>query len=81
MRSHGPRVFDAPVQAVWRAVQACVLARRGEHDLAEALTGEAVGFAFDTDDLWCRGDVHLWVSEVHARAGRGTRPLRWRGSR
>lgn len=62
--------FDIPVQAIWRAVQACVLARRGEHEQAEAVAGKAVEFAFETDDLWCRGDAHLRVSEVHARAGR-----------
>jgi DNA-binding SARP family transcriptional activator len=62
--------FDVPVQAAWRAVYACALARRGGHEQAEGPAREAVALAFDTDDLWCRGDVHLRVSEVHALAGR-----------
>ena len=53
-------------QAMWRSVQAQVLARRGRHDEAEALAREAVALLAPTDAVTDRGDALLALAEILA---------------
>ena len=57
---------DLMTQAMWRGVQARVLARRGRYDEAEALAREAVALVEPTDALTDRGDALLALAEILA---------------
>jgi DNA-binding SARP family transcriptional activator len=57
---------DLTTQAMWRGVQARVLAHRGRHDEAEALAREAVALIAPTDALTDRGDALLALAEILA---------------
>jgi class 3 adenylate cyclase len=61
---------DVEAQALWRAVRAKILARRGEATAAERLAREADALARTTDDLELQGDTLAAVGEVLRRAGR-----------
>jgi tetratricopeptide (TPR) repeat protein len=61
---------DVEAQALWRAVQAKVLARRGEPTAAERLAREADALARTSDDLELQGDTLAALGEVLRRAGR-----------
>jgi class 3 adenylate cyclase/tetratricopeptide (TPR) repeat protein len=61
---------DVEAQALWRAVRAKVLARRGEPTAAERLAREADALARTSDDLELQGDTLAALSEVLRRAGR-----------
>ena len=81
---------DLTTQAMWRGVQARVLAHRGSHDEAEALAREAVALVEPTDALTDRGDALLALAEILAlrdqpadaadRRARGARSLHPQGS-
>ena len=55
---------DTPTQAIWRGVQAKVLAREGKCGQAEALAREGVALLEPTDLLSHRGDAMLDLAEV-----------------
>jgi tetratricopeptide (TPR) repeat protein len=55
---------DLSAQVEWRGVQAKILARRGQHDEAEALAREAVDLVARTDLLRHRGTALLDLGEV-----------------
>jgi ATP/maltotriose-dependent transcriptional regulator MalT len=55
---------DTMTQAVWRGVQAKVLAREGRCEEAEALAREAVALIEPTDLLSHRGDALLDLADV-----------------
>ena len=57
---------DLTTQAMWRGVQARVLAHRGSYDEAEALAREAVALVDPTDALTDRGDALLALAEILA---------------
>jgi tetratricopeptide (TPR) repeat protein len=61
-RATAPDDLSAGVQ--WRAVQAKVLARKGDLDRAEALAREAVALAGETDFLVLRADALMDLAEV-----------------
>jgi tetratricopeptide (TPR) repeat protein len=61
---------DVLSQVLWRAVQAKVLARRGELESPEKLAREAVALADSTDSFDARGTVRLALAEVLRLAGR-----------
>jgi tetratricopeptide (TPR) repeat protein len=61
---------DLYTQALWRQVQALVLASRGEYSDAERLAREAVAIAGDTDMLELQGDCYRDLGEVLEAAGR-----------
>jgi ATP/maltotriose-dependent transcriptional regulator MalT len=61
---------DVISQAVGRAIQARVLARRGEHDAAEALAREAEAIIGATDYLVSRADIGRHLAHVLHDAGR-----------
>jgi tetratricopeptide (TPR) repeat protein len=61
---------DMATQALWRQVQARVLADRGQHTDAETLAREAVAIIERTDGLNFQGDA-LWdLAEILTAAGR-----------
>ena len=73
------RPNDVQANIIWRATRALVLARRGELGPAEALAGEAVAFAADSDFLESHADALVDLAEVRRLAGRpGRRPRRAR---
>ncbi len=55
---------DAMTQAIWRGVQAKILAREGRCEEAEALAREAVALVEPTDLLSHRGDAMLDLADV-----------------
>jgi len=55
---------DTMTQAVWRGVQAKVLAREGRCDEAEALAREGIALVEPTDLLSARGDAMLDLAHV-----------------
>jgi class 3 adenylate cyclase/tetratricopeptide (TPR) repeat protein len=57
-------------QAIWRQVQALVLAVRGAHDEAERLARDAVQVLAPTDSLTEQGNAFVDLAEVLAAAGR-----------
>jgi class 3 adenylate cyclase/tetratricopeptide (TPR) repeat protein len=61
---------DVVSQMLWRQVRAQVLARRGEHEQAEQLAGEAVSLVEETDMLNFHGNALADLAEVYAVAGR-----------
>ena len=61
---------DPQVQALWRQVQARVLAYRGEFESAEALAREAIAIVEQTDGLNMAGDAHRDLADVLTAAGR-----------
>jgi tetratricopeptide (TPR) repeat protein len=61
---------DVLTQALWRQVQALVLAHRGEHTEAESLAREAVGIMETTDALSWQADALCDLAEVLEKAGR-----------
>jgi tetratricopeptide (TPR) repeat protein len=63
---------DAATQALWRQVQARVLAMRGKHTDAQALAREAVDIIDRTDGLNFQGDALCDLAEVLAAAGRNS---------
>ena len=63
-----PDDLSAGVQ--WRAVQAKLLARRGDVEQAEALAREAVALAGETDFLVLHADALMDLAEVLRLAGR-----------
>ena len=67
-RASAPDDLSAGVQ--WRAVQAKLLARRGDTPEAEALAREAVALAAETDFLVLRADALMDLAEVLRVTGR-----------
>ena len=67
-RASAPDDLSAGVQ--WRAVQAKLLARRGETTEAEALAREAAALAAETDFLVLRADALMDLAEVLRVTGR-----------
>jgi tetratricopeptide (TPR) repeat protein len=61
---------DVQVQALWRQVQARVLAYRGESQSAEALGREAIAIVEQTDGLNMAGDAYCDLAEVLSVADR-----------
>jgi tetratricopeptide (TPR) repeat protein len=61
---------DLQVQALWRQVQARVLAYRGESESAEALAREAIAIVEQTDGLNMAGDAYGDLADVLTAAGR-----------
>jgi class 3 adenylate cyclase/tetratricopeptide (TPR) repeat protein len=61
---------DNWTQMLWRQVRAKVLARRGEHAVAERLAREAVAICNETEMLDAQGDVYADLAEVLSLAGR-----------
>jgi tetratricopeptide (TPR) repeat protein len=57
-------------QAIWRQVQALVLAVRGAHDEAERLARDAVQVLAPTDSLTEQGNAFVDLADVLAAAGR-----------
>ena len=55
---------DTVTQAIWRGVEAKVLAHDGRRDEAEALAREAIALIEPTDLLSHRGDAMLDLAEV-----------------
>ena len=55
---------------VWRQVKGKVLARRGEHEVAQRLAREAVAIADETDLLDPAGGAHADLAEVLELAGK-----------
>jgi ATP/maltotriose-dependent transcriptional regulator MalT len=60
---------DVEAQALWRAVRAKVLARRGEPTAAERLAREADTLAQTSDDLELQGDTLTALGEVLRHGG------------
>jgi class 3 adenylate cyclase/tetratricopeptide (TPR) repeat protein len=60
---------DVATQAFWRSVRAKVLARRGEHETAQALARDAMG-VLGRSDLCICGDVCMDLVEVLRLGGR-----------
>ncbi len=56
--------------ALSRALRARIDSKRGDHAEAERLAREGLEFALATDFPWIRGDNHLDLAYVLARAGR-----------
>ena len=61
---------ELQVQALWRQVQARVLAYRGECESAEALAREAIAIVEQTDGLNMAGDAYCDLADVLTAAGR-----------
>jgi tetratricopeptide (TPR) repeat protein len=61
---------DFNAQAGWRAVQARILARRGELEEAERLAREAIEIIDRSDELSHQGDLRVGLAEVLQLAGR-----------
>jgi len=61
---------DFNAQAMWRAVQAKILARRGELEEAERLAREAIEIIDRSDELSHQGDFRVGLAEVLQLAGR-----------
>ena len=61
---------DAMTQAIWRGVQARILARQGNCDEAETVAREAVARLEPTDLLTHRGDAMLDLADVLRICGR-----------
>jgi hypothetical protein len=66
---------DVISQAGGRAVQARVLSRRGEHDAAEVLAGEAVAIMAKTDYLETHGDALVDQAKVLRESGKADQAL------
>ena len=64
---------DFNAQAAWRAVQAKILARRGEHEEGERLAREAIEIIDRSDELSHQGDFRVGLAEVLQLAGRTRR--------
>ena len=60
---------DVFAQLLWRGVRARLLARKGEHEEAEALARGALSVSLLTDALRERARVHLALAEVLMLAG------------
>jgi adenylate/guanylate cyclase family protein len=69
-RHEGESAADRGVPICTDAVEACVLARRGEVDEAERLAGDAVARIEETDFWESRSWLHTLLGEVLAGAGR-----------
>jgi tetratricopeptide (TPR) repeat protein len=61
---------DFNAQAMWRAAQAKILARRGELEEAERLAREAIEIIDRSDELSHQGDFRVGLAEVLQLAGR-----------
>jgi len=61
---------DIYTQALWRQVQALVVASRGRHSEAEALAREAVSITEPTDALNIQGDALCDLADVLQTAGK-----------
>jgi len=61
---------DVGTQVRWRIALASVRARRGEYADAEALAGEAVAIADQTDWLTMRGDAQMCLAATLAASGK-----------
>ncbi len=61
---------DVVTQALWRGVQARILARRGRLEEAEALAREAVSIVDQTDFLLYRGDALVDLAHILHDGGR-----------
>ena len=61
---------DFNAQAMWRAGQAKILARRGEFEEAERLAREAIEIIDRSDELSHQGDFRVGLAEVLQLAGR-----------
>jgi ATP/maltotriose-dependent transcriptional regulator MalT len=61
---------DVMTQAIWRGVQARIVARDGACEEAEALAREAVALLEPTDLLSHRGDAMLGLADVLGICGR-----------
>jgi tetratricopeptide (TPR) repeat protein len=61
---------DFNAQAMWRAAQAKILARRGELEEAERLAREAIEIIDRSDELSHQGDFRVGLAEVLRLAGR-----------
>jgi class 3 adenylate cyclase/tetratricopeptide (TPR) repeat protein len=66
---------DYDAQALWRNVEARVLARRGRFDDAERVAREAVGFIDRTDELNNQAAIRMGLAEVLRLAGRSDKAL------
>ena len=60
---------DVFAQLLWRSVRARLLARKGDHEEAEALARGAVAISLLTDALRERARVHLALAEVLLLSG------------
>ena len=61
---------DVASEVLWRTVRSKVLARRGEHQAAERVAGEAVEWARRTDDIRTLADALVALAEVLSIGGR-----------
>jgi class 3 adenylate cyclase/tetratricopeptide (TPR) repeat protein len=61
---------DTVSEAIWRAVRAEVLARRGEHEEALRLALEAVAIGRTTESNWSEGEFECMLAEVQRLDGR-----------
>jgi ATP/maltotriose-dependent transcriptional regulator MalT len=61
---------DVLTQALWRGVQARILARRGRLEEAETLARQAVSIADQTDFLIYRGDALVDLAHILRDGGR-----------
>jgi len=61
---------DAVTQMLWRQARARILARRGEHEEAERLAGEAVEIGDTTEDLDSKAEARADLGDVLVLAGR-----------
>ncbi len=61
---------DFNAQAVWRAAQAKILARRGDFEEGERLAREAIEIIDRSDELSHQGDFRVGLAEVLQLAGR-----------
>ena len=68
---------DLATQVEWRGTRAKVLARRGEHERAVALSDEAVALASETDYLNLQGDALMDFAEVLTLGGGAGRRRRF----
>jgi Flp pilus assembly protein TadD len=62
---------DIASQTLWRTVQAKVVARKGNCDVALILIGEAVDLLARTDAVTAQAETLVDLAEVLRRAGRG----------
>src|SRR5262249_49852758 len=63
---------DLLAQLLWRTVLGRVLAARGEHAAAEAVSREAAAIAAQTECLNVHGGVRMSLAEVLGQAGRAS---------
>jgi tetratricopeptide (TPR) repeat protein len=74
MSRHAQQLADADdiaSQMLWRTVQAKVAARKGNHDGALILIGEAVDLLKPTDAVSAQAETLADLAEVLRHAGRG----------